>query len=70
MRINQATKKQEREARHYVRNALLNLCGFAPDLRAINVHELWCWDDGSPQFVRFDVSGHTYQYDGETMEAV
>lgn len=70
MRIKHVTKKQERDARHYVRDAFLDLCGFAPPLRAINVYELWCEDDGVPQFVRFDIAGHTYQYDGETLETV
>lgn len=62
------TKKAETAARKYVRAAFLDLCGFAPAMKDIDVLYGLYYDDGTTQYVSFAVGDHLFGYDGVTVE--
>ena len=65
-----ATKKDIEAAKRYVRDAFLDLCGFAPKLKDINILDVLLFCAELPQYVTFSVGDHIYSYDGITMETV
>lgn len=67
---NYKSNRELQNAKRYAQSALLGQYGFAPSLKDINVQKGWMEDDGTPQYVRFIVGGHGYQYDGITLERI
>lgn len=55
-------------ARDYAWRALDEVFGFAPRLELIRVQEVKTDKNGEPEFVRFEVGGKVYAFDGRTIE--
>ena len=53
--------------RKYAQAALIKEYGFAPPLKDIVIREA-IFDVILPQYVRFEVGGHEYSYDGITLD--
>ena len=58
---------ENRLLKHYAQGALEREYGFAPPMKAITLLESH-FDNDIPQYVRFEVGGHEYSYDGITLD--